>query len=217
LALASTGQASSTRAPFLRAQSTAPLRSTVAILCRRQPALVTKQEMPHTRGSSAGASGVGAVRRRALFQPGTSARGPTWTQPAGAPSRQASSPGGGPASTRARNSCRVLAPIDASKSRRGMRQYMHQHWPHAPRPSPNTISRSAHRAGVSGAIWISGGCELTARNIRQWLVVCSERSRSLPTMMAMEPAPFWFSLWFLWLHLPAMPRDGDRLSERSES
>ena len=28
---------------------------------------------------------------------------------------------------------------------------------------------------------------------------------------------FWFSLWSLWPRLPAVPRDGDRLSDRSES
>jgi hypothetical protein len=42
----------------------------------------------------------------------------------------------------------------------------------------NTISRSAHRAGVSGAIWISGGRgELMARDVRQCLAVCPEPSR----------------------------------------
>ena len=55
---------------------------------------------------------------------------------------------------------------------------MHQQWPHAPRPSPNTFSRSAHRPGVSGAIWICGGRgELMARDIRPCLAVCSEPSR----------------------------------------
>jgi hypothetical protein len=89
----------------------------------------------------------------------------------------ASSPGGGPASTRARNSCRVPVPSDASKSRRRMRQYMHQHWLHTPRPSPNTVSKSTHRAGVSGAIWISGGGgELMARDIRLCFAVCPEPS-----------------------------------------
>ena len=68
---------------------------------RRQPKRIAKHEMPHTAKSSAGASGVAAVSRREPFQLGTSARGPTWTQPTGSPSRQAMSPGGGPASTRA--------------------------------------------------------------------------------------------------------------------
>ena len=59
----------------------------VATPCRRHPALVTKQEMPQTRRSSGGASGIGAVRRPVPFHCGTSARGPTWTQPTGSPSR----------------------------------------------------------------------------------------------------------------------------------
>jgi hypothetical protein len=37
--------------------------------------------MPHTRRSAAGASGVGAVRRRAPFQPGTDRLGPSRPEP----------------------------------------------------------------------------------------------------------------------------------------
>jgi len=65
---------------------------------------------------------------------------------------------------------------------------MHQHWPHTPRPAPNTLSRSAHRAGVSGAIWISGGRgELTAHDIHQCLAVCPEPSRPGRWIGEVEP------------------------------
>jgi hypothetical protein len=45
--------------------------------------------------------------------------------------------------------------------------------------------------------------------------------QTLPAMMAMNPALFWFGVWRqaakLWLRLPAAARDDDRVSERSET